>query len=349
MLALEIVLIVAGLFFFTLSFFVTEKLSDSDIEYIKKLSEKEIDVLMKKELENASDKIQATIDEKTEDAIAKIESETDKDTDNKLLSIGEYGDTVIKNFNENSEKTLESVNKSHDQITFIYSMLSDKEKKIDKLSKELEYQEDYLRAFKTSIEEKADELKKLNIEVTAEDIKNAAPESRKHTEEANQTQNSSADSSDLSSDDGIYTDSTDADSSASNDADSNSAVAKYSASRKKTSKNKAAKNNASEKNGASKSNDSAKNSAAKNGDSDKNDNSTEVGISDLEDLKAAFEKEISNEKSENEKNPGEKSINETVLALYKQGYSEVEIAKNLGKGVGEVKLILGLFDEGKKA
>lgn len=106
MLALEIVLIVAGLFFFTLSFFVTEKLSDSDIEYIKKLSEKEINVLLKQELDAASEKIQASIDEKTEDAIARIEAETDKDTDNKLLSIGEYGDTVIKNFNENSEKTL---------------------------------------------------------------------------------------------------------------------------------------------------------------------------------------------------------------------------------------------------
>ncbi len=289
MLALEIVLIVAGLFFFTLSFFVTEKLSDSDIEYIKKLSEKEINVLLKQELDAASEKIQASIDEKTEDAIARIEAETDKDTDNKLLSIGEYGDTVIKNFNENSEKTLESVNKSHDQITFIYSMLSDKEQKIDKLSKKLAYEEDYLRAFRSSIEEKAEELKKMNIEVTAEDIKNASAfsNSRKDDEasESVSSENSKMDTSEEEVQDA-------------------------------------------------------------SGDSVKTEN---LGISDLNDLKAAFEKEISNEKSENEKRPGEKSINEKVLALYKQGYSEVEIAKNLGKGVGEVKLILGLFDEGNKS
>lgn len=268
---------------------MTEKLSDSDIEYIKKLSEKEINVLLKQELDAASEKIQASIDEKTEDAIARIEAETDKDTDNKLLSIGEYGDTVIKNFNENSEKTLESVNKSHDQITFIYSMLSDKEQKIDKLSKKLAYEEDYLRAFKSSIEEKAEELKKMNIEVTAEDIKNASAfsNSRKDDEasESVSSENSKMDTSEEEVQDA-------------------------------------------------------------SGDSVKTEN---LGISDLNDLKAAFEKEISNEKSENEKRPGEKSINEKVLALYKQGYSEVEIAKNLGKGVGEVKLILGLFDEGNKS
>lgn len=317
MLALEIVLIISGLFFFTLSFFVTEKLSDSDIEYIKKLSEKEVNAILQKELENASDKIQSKIDEKTEDAILKIETETDKDTDNKLLSIGEYGDTVIKNFNENSEKTLESVNKSHDQITFIYSMLSDKEKKIDKLSKKLEYEEDYLRALKTSVEEKAEELKKLNIEVTSGDVEKAKPINRK-----NENEDSSYD-----------------------DEDSNSAVVKYRAS-KNSRKNAGAEENIN----ADDSINAKENIDAGEGiEADENINSDETRISDIADLKVAFEKEISDEKSESENNSGETSINDKVIALYKQGYSEVEIAKSLGKGVGEVKLILGLFDKVHKS
>ena len=37
--------------------------------------------------------------------------------------------------------------------------------------------------------------------------------------------------------------------------------------------------------------------------------------------------------------------NERVLALHKQGKSNVAIAKELGLGVGEVKLIIDLFKE----
>ena len=39
------------------------------------------------------------------------------------------------------------------------------------------------------------------------------------------------------------------------------------------------------------------------------------------------------------------SKNEQILALYKQGKDGVEIAKELGCGFGEVKLVLGLFKE----
>ena len=37
--------------------------------------------------------------------------------------------------------------------------------------------------------------------------------------------------------------------------------------------------------------------------------------------------------------------NSEILQLYKEGVSEVEIAKKLGRGLGEIKLVLGLFGE----
>ena len=37
--------------------------------------------------------------------------------------------------------------------------------------------------------------------------------------------------------------------------------------------------------------------------------------------------------------------NAQILSMYKEGMSEVEIAKQLGRGLGEVKLVLGLFGE----
>lgn len=39
--------------------------------------------------------------------------------------------------------------------------------------------------------------------------------------------------------------------------------------------------------------------------------------------------------------------NEAILALYKQGMNKVQIAKELGLGVGEVELVIGLFKERK--
>ena len=35
--------------------------------------------------------------------------------------------------------------------------------------------------------------------------------------------------------------------------------------------------------------------------------------------------------------------NDRILRLYKEGYSNVDIAKELGLGVGEVKLVINLF------
>jgi hypothetical protein len=39
--------------------------------------------------------------------------------------------------------------------------------------------------------------------------------------------------------------------------------------------------------------------------------------------------------------------NMEILTLHDAGLSEVEIAKKLGRGLGEVKFVLGLYQEGK--
>ena len=39
------------------------------------------------------------------------------------------------------------------------------------------------------------------------------------------------------------------------------------------------------------------------------------------------------------------NVNEKILRLHREGYSELEIAKQLEKGLPEIKLVLGLFGE----
>ena len=45
--------------------------------------------------------------------------------------------------------------------------------------------------------------------------------------------------------------------------------------------------------------------------------------------------------------PTSKNSNEAILALYKQGKDRIQIARELGVGVGEVDLVIGLFKERK--
>ena len=46
---------------------------------------------------------------------------------------------------------------------------------------------------------------------------------------------------------------------------------------------------------------------------------------------------------EMEEQPEQTNHNEKILALYSQGKSYVEIAKELGLGQGEVRLVVGLY------
>ena len=57
------------------------------------------------------------------------------------------------------------------------------------------------------------------------------------------------------------------------------------------------------------------------------------------------EKNNSNEESTKEKDSISKDeIKNKIISMHKDGFSEVEIAKKCGIGIGEIKLILGLFD-----
>ena len=63
-------------------------------------------------------------------------------------------------------------------------------------------------------------------------------------------------------------------------------------------------------------------------------------------LKKAFEAKLAMQAQSSPKpSQSADNINEKILALHREGFSDVEIAKRLGKGLGEIKLVLGLFDE----
>ena len=115
MTAIEVGLLLIGVVFLIGSFFVTEKLSQSEIGEIAKLSETELQTVIERELEIASAKVSDMVDDSVDLSLNKIQRSLDKETNDKMMAIQEYSDTVLKD--------LEKTNK---EVTFLYSMLGDK-------------------------------------------------------------------------------------------------------------------------------------------------------------------------------------------------------------------------------
>lgn len=134
------------------SFFITEKLSAKELDQIAELSRDEIAHIVKKETAASEETVKQQLGEKLEEILLKLERESDKETNEKIMAISEYSDTV-----------LESINKSHNEIMFLYSMLGDKHKEITD--------------FATGLQERVGELQKnFTEEALLEALKNVETE-----------------------------------------------------------------------------------------------------------------------------------------------------------------------------
>ena len=244
MTGLELTLLLIGTLIFIGSFFVTEKLSSSDIEHIQKMSEKEVHTIVEKAMGRAADEIDRRIENSLSNAVVDLENKSDKETNEKIFAINEYSDTV-----------LDSMNKSHDEVLFLYNMLNEKQEKITKLTEELQQSESALRAMKEDVKNLMAAYEQQKGAPIAEDV----VEANRHVEDTVIPEDV----------------------------------------------RKAVEEN-------------------------------------MESLKQVFMHKV---EDDHVKSADVEDDNEQILKMYKEGYSEIEIAKKLGKGLGEIKLVLGLFDE----
>ena len=152
MTAVEITLIIVGIVFLLVSFLVQEKLSPKDIESITNLSENELKIIVEKQLKNANDQVEDAITDVVEDKTETTKRALEKETNEKIMAISEYSDTV-----------LESINKSHNEIMFLYSMLGDNHKEITD--------------FANGLQSRVEELQKnISEEALLETLKNVETE-----------------------------------------------------------------------------------------------------------------------------------------------------------------------------
>lgn len=127
MTGVEIILLLAGCVFMVGSFFVAEKLSPSELSRIAELSEDELAKIIDRGLENAGVKIEDAIDDQINASIDKVDRALEKETNEKIMAINEYSDTVLEN-----------INKTHNEIMFLYSMLNDKHTELTGMTAELQ-------------------------------------------------------------------------------------------------------------------------------------------------------------------------------------------------------------------
>lgn len=233
MTGLQIAMIMIGIVCLIGSFFVSEKLSKADLEEMKKMSDEEIKVIIDSKMQEAASQIDERLQEKVDLATAQMERSGEKETNEKIMAISEYSDTVLS-----------SMNKSHDEIVFLYDMLNEKQERVTELMKELTLMQSAVAQMEETLDDKL-----LKTGVSME-------------EEAEVLQQENPDA-----------------------------------------------------------------------------------IEPKQTLEEAFRTQVSSNDAGLDEEPQQ---NEQILSLYREGMSEVDIAKQLGRGLGEIKLVLGLFGEEQK-
>ncbi len=231
MVAVEVVLIIIGVIFLVGSFFVTEKLSQKDLEQISMMSETDLKRIAEKQVKEIKTQVESSVEDIIDESLEITKRGLEKETNNKIMAVSEYSDTVM-----------EEINKTHNEIMFLYSMLNDKHTETAELVGDMQ--------------KYAKQLREFDMDAAMEKI--------------------------------------------------DAVVSNISTAEKTLEKMDV-------------------NSAAAANDEETNAKQTEEQVS-----MAAVEALNKNEK---------------ILLLYKEGMDEVEIAKTLDCGLGEVRLVLGLYHE----
>ena len=119
---LEVVLLIAGIVIFIGSFLLP---SGKESGINKEAAKEEIKGLMEEEMQTVRSQMQDKMDETSEDALEKAERSLERLTNEKIMAVSEYSDTV-----------LQEIHKNHEEAMFLYDMLNNKHANIkDTVSK----------------------------------------------------------------------------------------------------------------------------------------------------------------------------------------------------------------------
>lgn len=165
----EIVLIIAGVIVFALGYLLPARKKEINLEEeMQMIGEEEVRRLIDRESENVKAHISDIVDETVNYAIEKTERSMNRVTNEKMMAVNEYSDTV-----------LEEINKNHKEVLFLYDMLNDKHEDLKNTVSEATRTAEEVKQTVKDAEVSAKEAQKdaqdalKNVELTMQEAKEA--------------------------------------------------------------------------------------------------------------------------------------------------------------------------------
>ena len=349
--ALEIVLLAAGAVIFTASFCIPvkrEKLKEETLD----LAADEVRILVAEELESVRGKLTEILEEEMRQQIEKSERSMERISNEKIMAVNEYSDTV-----------LDEIHKSHEEVVFLYDMMKNKKDSLSEsygkadqgLQELLQQVKDSEITVQESLQEisgKLNEFEKQRMELeaasqeTARQVE-AASQAVKQMEEASQTAARQMEA-------------------ASQTAAKQMETASQTAAKQKTPAVRRARK--AEENVAAPAKPAAESTPVPERTEPERKQINESPVFEPftpEKIAAAPKKRVVRKAAEKQteqpapaaenadlmlllsdtmENSTAQNSNERILVLHKAGKSNMAIARELGLGVGEVKLVIDLYE-----
>ena len=277
MTGLEIALLTIGLIVIVASFVFSSKSDGDTIHNVKDVT------FTDKQKEDIKKQITDILDEQIENVKEQTEISLDKLSNQKMLEMNEYSDTI-----------LQEINRNHNEVMFLYDMLNEKKKEINNTVRDM-------NVTKKEIEKSKTVPKKQTVIDSIKDMSEdtggfmASEELLREEQKDFDTRKKDI----LNQLDAVV------------EAVSDDVSADLEAVEKKPKKR------------------------------------TSTGRTAAKRMKETVKKETLREDNRDPKAFETGNNNEKILQLSKEGKSNVEIAKELGLGIGEVKLVIDLFKGGK--
>ena len=135
---LEVILLIAGIVIFIGSFLLPAGGSGTDA-IDRDAAKEEIHGLVEEEMKTVRAQVQDKVEETSEDVVEKAERALERLTNEKIMAVNEYSDTV-----------LQEIHKNHEEVMFLYDMLNSKHANIkdtvSKMDKAVKAAEDKVKA-----------------------------------------------------------------------------------------------------------------------------------------------------------------------------------------------------------
>lgn len=277
MTGLEIALLIIGLIVIVASFVFSSKSDGDTMHNVKDVT------FTDKQKEDIKKQITDILDEQIENVKEQTEISLDKLSNQKMLEMNEYSDTI-----------LQEINRNHNEVMFLYDMLNEKKKEINNTVRDMNVTKKEIEKSKTVPKKQTviDSIKDMS-----EDTGGFMASEELLREEQKDVDTRKKDI--LNQLDAVV------------EAVSDDVSADLEAVEKKPKKR------------------------------------TSTGRTAAKRMKETVKKETLREDNRDPKAFETGNNNEKILQLSKEGKSNVEIAKELGLGIGEVKLVIDLFKGGK--